>query len=215
MQVRSRGPSRSWPIGAGCTGSVIDIFQADPRRSSLHGGWRGGLSGADFGLRLGGQDEFELIEQEREFGFWFGVAGQQQLSAVGRRDMQINHLHGGELFDGAARHEARRQGMEAPAECDMEAIGEEGDEDMRLDARCILVKDRPDGEVAFEVPERLLDADNWRYKPHSRAGSSSVRLVRKRYRPSRRRAWRSFARSRRELSSALSAETSIAIRRQA
>ena len=113
---------------------MIDIFQADPRRSSLHGGWRGGLSGADFGLRLGGQDEFELIEQEREFGFWFGVAGQQQLSAVGRRDMQINHLHGGELFDGAARREARRQGMEAPAECDMEAIGEEGDEDMRLDA---------------------------------------------------------------------------------
>src|ERR1700759_170737 len=73
--------------------------------------------------------------------------------------MQINHLHGGELFDGAARREARRQGMEAPAECDMEAIGEEGDEDMRLDAHCILVEDRPDGEVAFEVPERLLDAD--------------------------------------------------------
>ena len=138
---------------------MIDIFQADPRRSSLHGGWRGGLSGADFGLRLGGQDEFELIEQEREFGFWFGVAGQQQLSAVGRRDMQINHLHGGELFDGAARREARRQGMEAPAECDMEAVGEEGDEDMRLDARGMLVKDRPDSEVAFEVLERLLDAD--------------------------------------------------------
>src|SRR5712671_889992 len=85
----------------------MDIFQADPRRSSLDGGWRGGLSGADFGLRLGGQDEFELIEQEREFGF--GVAGQQQLSAVGRRDMQINHLHGGELFDGAARRAARRR----------------------------------------------------------------------------------------------------------
>ena len=62
--------------------------------------------------------------------------------------MQINHLHGGELFDGAARREARRQGMEAPGECDMEAVGEEGDEDMRLDGRCILVKDRPDGEVA-------------------------------------------------------------------
>ena len=184
---------------------MIDIFQADPRRSSLHGGWRGGLSGADFGLRLGGQAEFELIEQEREFGFWFGVAGQQQLSAVGRRDMQINHLHGGELFDGAARREARRQGMEAPAECDMEAIGEEGDEDMRLDARCILVKDRPDGEVAPRLRGgrllRFLNASStltsWRYKPHSRAGSSSVRLVRKRYRPSRRRARRSFARSRR------------------
>src|SRR6202045_1745145 len=174
-----RQANRSWPIGAGCTGQVIDIFQADPRRSSLHGGWRGGLSGADFGLRLGGQDEFELIEQERELGFWFGVAGQQQLSAVGRRDMQINHLHGGELFDGAARREARRQGMEAPAECDMEAIGEEGDEDMRLDARCILVKDRPDGEVAPRLRGgrllRFLNASStltsWRYKPHSRAGS--------------------------------------------
>src|ERR1700731_3047462 len=94
---------------------------------------------------------------------------------------------------------------EAPAECDMEAIGEEGDEDMRLDARCILVKDRPDGEVApcFRRGRllRFLNAcstlTSWRYKPHSRAGSSSVRLVRKRYRPSRRRARRSFARSRR------------------
>ena len=81
----------------------------------------------------------------------------------------------------------------------MEAIGEEGDEDMRLDARCILVKDRPDGEVAFEVLELNASSTltSWRYKPHSRAGSSSVRLVRKRYRPSRRRARRSFARSRR------------------
>jgi hypothetical protein len=49
--------------------------------------------------------------------------------------------------------------MEAPGECDMEAVGEEGDEDMRLDARGMLVKDRPDSEVAFEVLERLLDAD--------------------------------------------------------
>ena len=91
----------------------------------------------------------------------------------------MNHLHGGELFDGAARREARRQGMEAPAECDMEAIGEEGDEDMRLDARCILVKF---GRMA-RSPLRFLNASStltsWRYKPHSRAGSSSVRLVRR------------------------------------
>src|SRR6476660_7042330 len=46
-------------------------------------------------------------------------------------------------------------------------------------------------------PLRFLNASStltsWRYKPHSRAGSSSVRLVRKRYRPSRRRARRSEA----------------------
>jgi hypothetical protein len=122
-------------------------------------GWRGDLRSADFGLRLGGQDEFELIEQERELGFRFGVAGQQQFAAVGRRDMQIDHLHGGELFDEAVRREAWRQGVQAAVERDVEAIGEEGDEDVRLDARCVLVKDRPNGEVALEVLERLLDAD--------------------------------------------------------
>ena len=113
---------------------------------------------------MGGQDEFELIEQEREFGFWFGVAGQQQLSAVGRRDMQINHLHGGELFDGAARREARRQGMEAPAECDMEAIGEEGDEDMRLGAAAprplsLFPEDRCEGLLPDAAVVRLKLAE--------------------------------------------------------
>jgi predicted ATPase len=48
--------------------------------------------------------------QPRSITSEIAVAGQQQLSTVGRRDMQINHLHGGELFDGAARREARRQG---------------------------------------------------------------------------------------------------------
>src|SRR5947209_20540962 len=36
-------------------------------------------------------------------------------------------------------------------------IGQEGDEDVRLDARLELVKDRPDRHVALEVLERLLD----------------------------------------------------------
>jgi len=68
---------------------------------------------------------------------------------------------------------------EAPAECDMEAIGEEGDEDMRLDARCILVNKI--GRMARVAPcfrrgrlLRFLNASStltsWRYKPHSRAG---------------------------------------------
>src|SRR5260370_147445 len=41
----------------------------------------------------------------------------------------------------------------------MEAICQEGDGDMRLDAGLDLVIDRPDGEVAFEVLERFFDAD--------------------------------------------------------
>ena len=62
--------------------------------------------------------------------------------------MQVDHLHGGELFDDAARRQAWRQGVQAAAERDVEAIGEEGDEDMRLYARLVLVKDRPNGEIA-------------------------------------------------------------------
>jgi hypothetical protein len=40
----------------------------------------------------------------------------------------------------------------APPEGNVQAVGEEGDEDMRLDARRMLVNDWPDGEVALEVP---------------------------------------------------------------
>jgi hypothetical protein len=47
--------------------------------------------------------------------------------------------------------------MQASRKSDVQAIGQEGDEDVRLDARLKLVKDRPDREVAFEVLERLLD----------------------------------------------------------
>ena len=38
--------------------------------------------------------------------------------------------------------------MQAPRESDVQAIGQEGDEDVRLDARLALVKDRPDREIA-------------------------------------------------------------------
>ena len=144
------------PIGGVETSQVLVFSWSDQQRSALQ---RGILPGSDFGFRLGGEDEFAFVEQQLELGLRLGVAGQQQLAAVGRRDMQIDHRHGGELFDGAARRQAGRQGVEAPAERDVEAIGEEGDEDLRLDARLALVEDRPDGEVAVEVAERPLDAD--------------------------------------------------------
>ena len=88
------------------------------------------------------------MEQEGQFGLGLGVAGQQQFAAVGGRDMEIDHLHGGELFDDATRRQAGGQRMQPPGERDVEAIGEEGDKDVRLDARLVLVKDRADGEVA-------------------------------------------------------------------
>jgi hypothetical protein len=43
------------------------------------------------------------------------------------------------------------------AEGDVQAVGEEGDEDVGLDARRLLVVDRPDGEVALQGSKRFLD----------------------------------------------------------
>src|SRR5207245_8942353 len=73
--------------------------------------------------------------------------------------MYVDHLHGGKLLQHAARRQSRRQRMQAPRERNLQAIGQEGDEDMGLDARLDLVKDRSDREIAFEVLERLLDRD--------------------------------------------------------
>ena len=129
------------------------MFSSDPTGKGRHYSGAGGELGEAVILGLGwsGQDQFEFVQEEREFRLrLFGIAGQQQLAAVGRRDMQIDHLHGGELFDGAARGQTGRQGMQPPAKRDVQTIGEEGDEDMRLDAPLILVKDRPNGEVAFD-----------------------------------------------------------------
>src|SRR4030095_7192077 len=71
--------------------------------------------------------------------------------------MYIDHLHGSKLFQHAAWRQSWRQRMQAPRQRDVQAIGQEGDEHVGLDARLELVKDRSDCEVAFEVLEGLLD----------------------------------------------------------
>src|SRR5215510_3837633 len=47
--------------------------------------------------------------------------------------------------------------MKAPRQGDVQTVSQKGNEDIGLDARLELVKDRPDGQIAFEVLERLLD----------------------------------------------------------
>jgi hypothetical protein len=47
--------------------------------------------------------ELELLDQEPEFRVRLGVAGQQQLPPVGCRQMDIDHLDGGELLESAPR----------------------------------------------------------------------------------------------------------------
>src|SRR5206468_4022081 len=102
-----------------------------------------------------------------------------------RASVVIDHLHGGEFFEDTSRCEAGRERVEASGERDVQTIGEE---DMRLDTLLALMEDRSEREIAFEVFEGFLDLDERQVEFHSLAGSLSVRLVRNRYRPSRRRA---------------------------
>ena len=127
---------------------MSDIAEVDPRRSALQrGGWRG-RAGGDFGWRLGGQLQFQFVQQEVELGFRLGITSEQQLAAVGGRQVHVDHLHGGKLLQHAARRQPRRQRIQAPRQRDVQAIGQEGDEDVGLDACLELVKDRPDRQVA-------------------------------------------------------------------
>ena len=76
---------------------------------------------------MGGQGEAELVEDEPQLGLRFGVAGQAQLATVGGGHVKVDHLHGGELLDDAARGQSRGERIEASGKGYVEAIGEEGD----------------------------------------------------------------------------------------
>jgi hypothetical protein len=86
---------------------VSEIAEVDPQRSALQrGGWRR-RDGGDFRWWLGGQLQFQLIQQEAELGFGLGIEGEQQLAAVGGRQVHIDHLHGGELWPRTPAFRAR------------------------------------------------------------------------------------------------------------
>ena len=94
-----------------------------------------------------------------------GVAGEPDLATVGGRQMHIDHLNGGELFERAARSEPGRQSMKPTGQRDLHAISQERDKDMSLDPLLIVMEDRTDRQVAFEIAvdaERLFDGDELR-----------------------------------------------------
>ena len=113
--------------------------------------------GGDLGRRLRGQGQAEPVDQQLQFGLGLGVAGQHDLAAVGRRQVNVDHLTGGEFFQRATCGQSRRERVQPARQGDLQGVGEEGDEDVGLDAPFVLVEDRPDGEVALEGSKRFLD----------------------------------------------------------
>jgi len=76
---------------------------------------------------------------------------------LGGRQVHVDHPHGGEFLEHAARGQPRGQSMQTPAKGNVQAIRQEGDEDVGLDPRFELAKDRPDREIAPCFPRgRLL-----------------------------------------------------------
>ena len=73
--------------------------------------------------------------------------------------MHIDHLHGGKFFQNASRCEARGERVQASSQRDVQTVGKESDEDMRLDPILALMEDRPQCEITFKSLERFLDFD--------------------------------------------------------
>src|SRR6202051_5256458 len=99
-----------------------------PERSALQQVARAG-AGGDARWWLWWQLELELLDQEPEVWLWLGGAGQQQLPSVGRRQMHIDHLDGGELLERAARGQSRCQNLQATLQRDLQPIGQDRGEE--------------------------------------------------------------------------------------
>src|ERR1700720_4653436 len=90
------------------------------RRSPLQGGGRDASSCCcccccDAWVWLWRQIELEQFDQQLLVGVEFRVAAHDQGSAISRREMHIEHLHGGKLVEHRSRREARRQRFEPGA----------------------------------------------------------------------------------------------------
>ena len=97
------------------------------------------------------------MQQQLVVGCGLGVARQRQMAPVGGRQMDIDHLQGGELLQDRPRRESRRARPGDVFQGDVQAVGDERDEDVRLDPFLTLMEDRADRQVVLEFLERLLD----------------------------------------------------------
>ena len=99
-----------------------------------------------------------------------GVARQHQVPPVGGRQVDIHHLQRRELLQHGAGRQSRRARSGEVLQGDVRAVGDEGDEDVRLDPFLALLEDRPEGEVVLGFLERLLDLGEPRVVPPQRGG---------------------------------------------
>lgn len=91
---------------------------------------------------LRGQGEIESFHEKALVWVGLGVAAQDQGAAIGGREMNIKHLDAGDLVERGSRGETCRQWLESRPQGDVQAIGHEGDKDVRFDATLELMVNR-------------------------------------------------------------------------
>src|SRR6266852_8395467 len=135
---------------------------AVPQKSPLHLGYgvrRFSCRCSDARWRLGRQIELESLHEKLLVGVQFSVAAQDQCAAIGGREVDVEHLDGGELVEHGPRGEAGGQRLELGVQRYVQAIGQKGDEDVRFDAVLKLVVDRTELQIVLEILERGFDLD--------------------------------------------------------
>ena len=85
-----------------------------------------------------------MLEQKQEVFFGLGVAGKNDFAAVCGGQMNVEHLHGSELFEHSPRSQAG-EGFEARFEGDLQAVGQEGDEPRGWEALRLTAARQPKG----------------------------------------------------------------------
>ena len=101
--------------------------------------------------------ELQLSKQEQLILLWLRITGHDDYATVRRGQFDIDHLHGGELFEYGPRRQARRQCLQPLLQRDQQTIGQKRNENMCFNSGIELVTDRTDRQIALQLLERLLD----------------------------------------------------------
>ena len=129
--------------------AMSEIIPQDPSRAEYRQGnapgrgyrhWRRAKIGRRFRL-------FFRYDAKAKVIVYAWMNDQHQMAPVGGRHMDVDHLQSGELLDDGAWGEAGRLGPGEVLQGHEQAIGDERDEDVRLDARFELVEDGSDSIV--------------------------------------------------------------------
>jgi hypothetical protein len=96
------------------------------------------------------------MKQHLEFLLRLSVARQDHVATVDCRQMDIDHLDRPKFLQHGSRREPRRQFTQPSAQGHVQAIRQESHEDMRFNSPLLLMVNRTQRQIAFEILERLL-----------------------------------------------------------